>query len=140
FRSRAHDPAGRRPSGGLGAGAGARVGLVGHARAAEAGRGAQPHGPAGGRDAGMNVLTWVELDHAGRAEALRRGTAAAGPEVTAGVGEILREVRTRGDEALLELTARLDGAAPETIEVPADARAAAVASLDPALRDAITEA
>ena len=88
----------------------------------------------------MNVLTWAELDEAGRAEALRRGTAAAGPEVTSGVAEILREVRTRGDDALRELTARLDSATPEALEVPAEDRAAAVTGLQPALLEAISEA
>lgn len=88
----------------------------------------------------MNVLTWTELTGAGRAEALRRGTAAAGPEVTAGVADILEQVRTRGDEALRELTARLDGADVEDLEVPEDERDRAVAGLDPQLLAAITEA
>lgn len=88
----------------------------------------------------MNVLTWAELAEAERVEALRRGTAAAGPEVTAGVAAILAQVRSRGDEALRELTARLDGAQVDTLEVPVDERDAAAAGLDPQLRTAITEA
>lgn len=88
----------------------------------------------------MNVLTWSELDDTAREEALRRGTAAAGAEVTAGVADILRRVRTEGDTALRELTARLDGAEVETLEVPVADRDAAVAGLDPVLREAITEA
>ncbi|AXH95287.1 histidinol dehydrogenase [Ornithinimicrobium avium] len=88
----------------------------------------------------MNVLTWTDLSEAERVEALRRGTAAAGPEVTAGVADILGQVRTGGDEALRELTARLDGATVDVLQVPVAERDRAAASLDPALRSAITEA
>ncbi|GAA5162748.1 histidinol dehydrogenase [Ornithinimicrobium tianjinense] len=88
----------------------------------------------------MNVLTWDELDAEGRADALRRATAAAGAEVTAGVAAILEEVRTGGDAALRRLTERLDGAVPDALEVPAAERARAVEGLDPLLREAITEA
>ena len=88
----------------------------------------------------MNILTWADLDDTQRRDALRRGTAAAGPEVTAGVAQILQQVREGGDEALLELTARLDGARPAALRVPVDDRDAAVAALDPGLRAAISEA
>ncbi|WP_298749178.1 histidinol dehydrogenase [uncultured Serinicoccus sp.] len=88
----------------------------------------------------MNILTWTELDETERREALRRGTAAAGPEVTAGVAQILQQVREGGDEALVELTARFDGARPSAIRVPVADRDAAVASLEPELRAAIAEA
>ncbi|WP_299518478.1 histidinol dehydrogenase [uncultured Serinicoccus sp.] len=88
----------------------------------------------------MNILTWTELDETERREALRRGTAAAGPEVTAGVAQILQQVREGGDEALVELTARFDGARPAALRVPVADRDAAVASLEPELRAAIAEA
>lgn len=88
----------------------------------------------------MNVLTWTELSDAERADALRRGTAAAGPEVTAGVAAILQQVRDGGDSALRELTARLDGARVDALEVPVAERDAAVAGLPADLRAAITEA
>ena len=88
----------------------------------------------------MNVLTWADLDDEQRAEALRRGTAAAGPEVTAGVADLLAQVRERGDEALRELTARFDGAELTTIAVDVADRDAAARSVDPTLRQAISEA
>ena len=88
----------------------------------------------------MNVLTWTELSDAERADALRRGTAAAGPEVTAGVAAILQQVRDGGDSALRELTARLDGARVDALEVPVAERDAAAAGLPADLRAAITEA
>ncbi|MFK5645751.1 histidinol dehydrogenase [Ornithinimicrobium sp. LYQ121] len=88
----------------------------------------------------MNVLTWTELSAAERTGALRRATAAAGPEVTTGVADILEQVRSGGDDALRSLTRRLDGAEVDALEVPPADRDAAVASLDPVLRQAITEA
>ena len=88
----------------------------------------------------MNVLTWTELSADERADALRRATAAAGAEVTSGVAAILEQVRTGGDTALRELTARLDGADLGALEVTVEERDRAVAGLDPRLRAAITEA
>ncbi|MGD8201483.1 histidinol dehydrogenase [Ornithinimicrobium sp. W1679] len=88
----------------------------------------------------MNVLTWAALDAAAREEALRRGTAAAGAEVTAGVADILAQVRTGGDAAVRALTARLDGADVAEPGVSVADRDAAVAGLDPVLREAISEA
>lgn len=88
----------------------------------------------------MNVLTWDDLDDAARAEALRRGTAAAGPEVSEGVRQILAEVRAEGDAALRRLARRLDGAELDALAVPVADRDAARDGLDPELRSAITEA
>lgn len=88
----------------------------------------------------MKVLTWAELSAQERAGALERATAAAGPEVTSGVAKILAQVRDRGDEALRELTARLDGADVDALEVGAADRDAAVCALNPVLRAAIAEA
>jgi histidinol dehydrogenase len=88
----------------------------------------------------VNVLTWTELSPVERTEALRRATAAAGPEVTSGVADILSQVRADGDAALRSLTLRLDGAEVDELEVPVAVRDAAVAGLDPALRAAIVEA
>src|SRR5699024_614922 len=92
---------------------------LGQARGPQAGRRAQPDGAPGGGDAGMNVLTWAELSEQEQADALERATTAAGPEVTSGVAGILAQVRERGDEALRELTARLDGADVGDLEVAA---------------------
>jgi histidinol dehydrogenase len=88
----------------------------------------------------VNVLTWTELSATERTDALRRATAAAGPEVTSGVADILGQVRADGDAALRSLTLRLDSAELDALEVPVAVRDAAVAGLDPALREAIVEA
>ncbi|MDQ3527521.1 MAG: histidinol dehydrogenase [Actinomycetota bacterium] len=88
----------------------------------------------------MKVLTWSELDDAGRAETLRRGTAAAGPEVQSRVSRILQRVRRDGDAALAELGERFDGARARRLQVPPEEISAAAEELSPALRAAITEA
>ena len=72
--------------------------------------------------------------------ALREWAAASTPPVD--VGEIFDEVVARGDEALLELTHRFDAPATslDSLRVdPADA-AAALAVLEPSLREALTAA
>jgi len=55
------------------------------------------------------------------------------------VAPILQDVRTRGLEAVLELTARFDGVELEDVAVPASALSEALADLDPALRAALEE-
>lgn len=88
----------------------------------------------------MRLVDWSSLDAAGREQVLRRGTAAAGPEVSAGVAAILEQVRSCGDAALRELGLRYDGVAPDNLLVPEVEIRAAVASLPVELREAIAEA
>lgn len=88
----------------------------------------------------MNLLTWDELDQRERTAALRRATAAAGAEVSSGVTAILADVRSRGDAALRELTARYDGATLTDLAVSPQQVQEGVQSLSPELREAITEA
>jgi histidinol dehydrogenase len=74
------------------------------------------------------------------ASALRGWASELAPPVD--VQEILDEVLTRGDEAVLELTARLDapGAGLESLRVDPDEAAAALAVLEPDLREAMEAA
>ena len=57
----------------------------------------------------------------------------------AAVEPILADVRARGGAALRELAERFDGVRPEHLRVPADAIAASVSVLDPAVRAALEE-
>ncbi|PFG38388.1 histidinol dehydrogenase [Georgenia soli] len=50
---------------------------------------------------------------------------------------VLKDVRERGAAALRDLAERFDGVRPEHLRVPADAIAAALADLDPAVREAL---
>lgn len=88
----------------------------------------------------MNIRTWTDLDNTEQAEVIRRGTATAGPEVTASVTDILTRVRTEGDQAVHDLTERFDGVRVEDLTVSPGQVHQAVAGLTPALRAAISEA
>jgi histidinol dehydrogenase len=55
------------------------------------------------------------------------------------VRPIVEQVRAGGVEALLELGERFDGVRPESIRVPAEALATALAQLDPQVRAALEE-
>jgi len=74
------------------------------------------------------------------ASALRGWASELAPPVD--VGEILNEVLTRGDEAVLELTDRFDapGAGLESLRVDPGDAAAALAVLEPGLREAMETA
>ena len=61
-------------------------------------------------------------------------------DVEASVREILEDVRTRGDAALLDRTERYDGVRPEAIRVPEAALARALGALDPELRATLEQA
>lgn len=88
----------------------------------------------------MRTVVWAELVEAERAELLSRGTAVAGPQVTAGVAEILAGVRERGDAALVEYGARFDPVPAQSVVVSPEEIAEAVRGLAPALGEAITVA
>lgn len=59
--------------------------------------------------------------------------------VLGAVRPIVEEVRTRGAAALRDLAERFDGVRPEHLRVPAEALAAALEQLDPAVRAALEE-
>jgi histidinol dehydrogenase len=65
---------------------------------------------------------------------------AAGAEPAAAVREILAEVRTRGDDALIELTERFDGVHSDVLRVPAEHISAALDAIEPTLRAALAAA
>ncbi len=62
-----------------------------------------------------------------------------GPDVDDVVGRILDDVRKRGDEAVIAYTKEFDGfdLTPESMAVSADEAEAAMAALDPEVRDAL---
>ncbi|MBW3553365.1 MAG: histidinol dehydrogenase [Gemmatimonadetes bacterium] len=80
-----------------------------------------------------------ELDDEVRDRLLIRGRT-GDPAVERAVETIIQDVRDRGDDALLELARRFDGADLEALEVPKSAWDDALTGLDPAVRDALTAA
>ena len=79
----------------------------------------------GSTDDPRDVLPRAGLDVAAAVEAVR---------------PVCDDVRSRGDLAVREATKRFDGIDTVAVRVPADALAAALAALDPAVRDALEEA
>jgi histidinol dehydrogenase len=86
------------------------------------------------------ILNWSTLSAEQRRQALRRPVQQSTPAFQESVREIVREVRARGDSALLEFTRRFDGAALTAIEVGAAEFAAAETALDTEQRIAIDRA
>jgi histidinol dehydrogenase len=84
---------------------------------------------------------WAELAPADRSALLQRPAVTANEQTVAGVREILERVRTQGDNALRELTAKLDGVDLADFKVDAEgfaeARGAVTSDQIAALRVAI---
>lgn len=86
------------------------------------------------------ILDWANLSQTERTAALRRPAQAGTDALHQRVGEIIQEVRTRGDEALFDFTRRFDGASLTSLEVSADEFAAAEGALTPEQRTALERA
>lgn len=89
-----------------------------------------------------------DLDQPTRARLLQRcplddadwTTAADATSVSRVVADLIADVRSRGDAALLDAAERFDGARPADIEVPRSAWADALDALEPPERNALREA
>lgn len=88
----------------------------------------------------MKRVAWNEIDAGQRTLLLRRPSQVTAPGTTAAVAAILDGVRSRGDDAVRECTARFDRVELDDFAVSAEEFAAAEAALTPALRAAITDA
>ena len=82
-------------------------------------------------------LDWAQLDASARRSALQRPADTQPADLRAQVTALLRDVRTRGDEALREYTLRFDGVALDELAVSDAEFAAAGASLAPGEAEAI---
>jgi histidinol dehydrogenase len=88
----------------------------------------------------MKRIDWKSLDEAGRDTALARPMQSRASTLREGVEAIIADVRTRGDVALIELTARYDGSALDALAVTEAEFAAAEARLPLELKAAVLEA
>ncbi|HJY39029.1 MAG TPA: histidinol dehydrogenase [Steroidobacteraceae bacterium] len=86
------------------------------------------------------ILNWSSLSTEERRQALRRPVQQDTVALHERVREIVRDVRERGDAALLEFTRRFDGVALQSIEVTAAEFAAAETALNAEQRQAIDRA
>ena len=88
----------------------------------------------------LPILNWSSLSAEQRRQALRRPVQQDTATLHDRVREIVREVRERGDSALLEFTRRFDGVALQAIEVTAAEFAAAETALNAEQRAAVDRA
>ena len=88
----------------------------------------------------MNILDWNALDADAQARALTRPVQTVAAQTRASVAELIEQVRSRGDAALREITARFDGVAPERFEVSEAEFAAAELAVPAELRIAMQQA
>lgn len=85
----------------------------------------------------LTRVDWSVLDEAGRRSLLERPAVRGGAGLPAAVADIIGEVRSQGDAALLRLTAKLDGVTLRELTVSDAEAAAAQRELDPAAARAI---
>jgi histidinol dehydrogenase len=88
----------------------------------------------------LRLSDWSQLDGAARRALLARPAATDPAELRAAVAELVRDVRARGDAALVEHTLRHDGVALESFTVSEADFTAAHAALAPAAHRAIERA
>ncbi|MGP1665158.1 MAG: histidinol dehydrogenase, partial [Rhodanobacter sp.] len=88
----------------------------------------------------MKRLDWNALDEPARRAALARPAQLRADELRQGVAQIIASVRSGGDTALRELSAKYDHCALDAIAVDEAEFVAAEAALDPLLKAAIGEA
>jgi histidinol dehydrogenase len=88
----------------------------------------------------LDILDWATLDAATRDAVLRRPVQRDAAGLLERVRGIVADVRARGDDALREYTARLDGVHLESFSVTDAEFAAAEAALTPAQRAALERA
>nr|WP_232150091.1 histidinol dehydrogenase [Luteimonas fraxinea]MCD9126739.1 histidinol dehydrogenase [Luteimonas fraxinea] len=86
------------------------------------------------------IVDWDAADAEARTELLRRPTQAVAAQTRSAVADVLDDVRTRGDDALRELTERFDRVVLEDFEVDAAEFAAAEAAVPAELRQAMINA
>lgn len=89
---------------------------------------------------GLALLDWSTLSADQRQAALRRPAQADAEGLHRRVSEIIKDVRTRGDQAVLELTERFDGVKLTSLEVSAEEFAAAESALNAEQRAALERA
>lgn len=88
----------------------------------------------------MAVIGRTEALSAAQERLLHERASAADSAVNTSVAQIIADVRTRGDDALLDLAARFDGVKLDAVEVPRVRWLAAVDTLDAGVRAALVQA
>ena len=88
----------------------------------------------------MNVLEWNTLDADAQAQALTRPVQTVAVQTRDAVADLIEQVRSKGDLALREITARFDGVTLESFEVSEAEFSAAEMAVPAELRIAMQQA
>jgi histidinol dehydrogenase len=82
-------------------------------------------------------IQWNELTEAQQVAALARPAQSNNPQLSEQVSDIIGRIRTKGDAALLDYTARFDGIELASVQLSAEAQATALAQLGTEVKAAI---
>ncbi len=85
----------------------------------------------------MRIYNWSQLTDLEKSALLKRPASSSSEELQSRTRAILSDVRERGDEALLEMTARFDKVQLESLRVPPPKIQEALEKLDTATREAL---
>ena len=85
----------------------------------------------------MNRYVWTDLTQAQQDEALARPEGLSDPKVYKAVVDILAAVKSGGDKAVMDFTAKFDGVTPSALKVSTEDMKTAWQTLPKAQRDAI---
>ena len=88
----------------------------------------------------MKTFIWTDMDDAEREDALSRPIGLSDPALIASVRDIMDTVKTGGDKAVLDYTAKFDGVSLDKLRIPEDALKAAWKSLPDDQKNAINTA
>lgn len=88
----------------------------------------------------MRTVVWQHLSQSQQESVLERPAITEGANITAAVTEVINQVRSEGDKALLDLSEKFDRVRPESIRVSADEIEAASARLSDNMKRALEQA
>ena len=88
----------------------------------------------------MKTVVWQSLSENQQESLLERPAITEGANITAIVEGVIADVRTRGDQALLELTEKFDGVKPDSIKVGEEEVSAASEKLSDEMKQALQQA
>lgn len=88
----------------------------------------------------MKTVVWQSLSESQQDSVLERPAIAEGANITAAVEDVIAKVRSEGDKALLELTAKFDGVTPDNIRVTEEEIEAASERLSSEMKQALEQA
>ncbi len=88
----------------------------------------------------MKTVVWSSLSSAQQESLLQRPAISSGESITAAVSGVIKDIRDRGDDALLDLTEKFDRIRPATIRVSQEDIDAASERLSDELKAALNQA